>query len=269
MTLLGRRRDNRRKTSARRRGMIVVAVAAAAATAAVLLTWGSLLPGIARAAAGALFESSYFSAAEIQVRGSDRIRGNEIVALAGLQPGVNLWEIDLEAIERKVAKHPWVRRVSVRREFPGRVVIEVEEREPKAIVAIGRLYYVDADGVVFKEVGPEESVSFPMLTGLAREELRGGGPDVRRRIRDALRLSELMTERSRTLSEIHFDAPDRLVVYTTALPLALHVGSGDWEAKLERLDRVLSLWKGNEEKLISLDASFRDQVVARLRRASR
>ena len=38
---------------------------------------------------------------------------------------------------------------------------------------------------------------------------------------------------------------------------------------LERMDRLLSLWKGNEERLASLDMSFRDQVVARLRRVQR
>ena len=40
----------------------------------------------------------------------------------------------------------------VRREFPRRVVIEVEEREAKAIAALGKLYYVDRDGYIFKPV---------------------------------------------------------------------------------------------------------------------
>jgi hypothetical protein len=44
------------------------------------------------------------------------------------------------------------------------------------------------------------------------------------------------------------------------------MGWGEWDAKLKRLDRVLALWKGNEERLASLDASFNNQVVARLRK---
>ena len=68
------------------------------------------------------------------------------------------------------------------------------------------------------------------------------------------------------LSEIHFDESGRLVVYTTAFPVALKMGWGEWDAKLKRLDRVLALWKGNEERLASLDLSFNDQVVARLRK---
>jgi hypothetical protein len=35
------------------------------------------------------------------------------------------------------------------------------------------------------------------------------------------------------------------------------------------MERLLALWQGNEERLGSLDMSFRDQVVARLRRAQK
>jgi cell division protein FtsQ len=158
-----------------------------------------------------------------------------------------------------------VRHVLVQREFPRRVLIEVEERVPKAIIAAGKLYYVDGNGVVFKEVGKNENVNYPILTGLRPAELATSDPALRRRIRDALRLSELMTRDSHTLSEIHFDAADQLVLYTMKFPVALRMGWGHWEEKIRLLDRVLNLWKDNEARLASLDVSFRDQVIARLR----
>lgn len=214
-----------------------------------------------------VLESSYFSVREIQVRGGDKVSGNEIVNIAGLRQGMSIWKTDLARIEEKIAHHPWVRRVVVRREFPGRIIIDVEERTPKAIIAIRKLYYVDADGVVFKEVDTGENVKFPMLTGLRAEDIMAANPAVRRRIRDAIRLAEMMAQRSHSLSEIHFDAPDRLVVYTTAYPVALNMGWGEWDEKLARMERLLEVWKGHEERLVLLDMSFRDQVVARLRRA--
>ncbi len=116
-----------------------------------------------------ILDNPYFSVREIQVRGGDKVSGNEIVTIAGLNQGMNIWKVDPAAIEKKVAKHPWVRRVLVRREFPRRIVIDVEERTPKAIVALRKLYYVDSDGVVFKEVGVGENVQYPLLTGLRPE----------------------------------------------------------------------------------------------------
>jgi cell division protein FtsQ len=213
-----------------------------------------------------ILQNQYFSVREIQVRGADKVSGNEIVTIAGLRQGMSIWKVELDHIEKKIAKHPWVRRVLVRREFPRRIIIDVEERAPRAIVAVRKLYYVDADGAVFKEVAPGENVKFPLLTGLRAEDVMSASPAVRRRIRDALRLAELMAQRSHSLSEIHFDALDRLVVYTTSYPVALHMGWGDWEEKLDRMERLLTLWKGHEERLASLDMSFRNQVVARVRR---
>jgi cell division protein FtsQ len=227
--------------------------------------WRTPLTRAAQSAHTFIFENPYFAVREIQVRGSDKVGGGEIVAMAGLRHGMNMWKIEPGSIEKKIAKHPWVRSVLVHREFPRRVVIDVEERTPKAIVALGRLYYVDSDGRIFKEVGAGESVNFPLLTGFRREDLSSPNPANRKRIQDAVRLGELMAKDAHTLSEIHFDAPDRLVVYTTAYPIAFHMGWGDWDNKLKRLDRVLTLWKGNEDRLASLDVSFRDQVVARLR----
>lgn len=270
MPLLLSGRDNRKRTARRWRRLsatagllFLVAVAFAAYHFRATVT-----SGLASARAF-VFENPYFAVREIQVRGGEKIGGNEIVAMAGLKQGMNIWNIEPAAIEEKVARLSWVRRVLVRREFPRRVVIEVEERVPKAIVAMGKLYYVDSDGIVFKEVGRGEKVNFPLLTGFKPEDLAAANPATRHRIQDAVRVGELMTKDSHLLSEIHFEAPDRLVVYTTAYPMAMRLGWGDWEAKLQRLDRVLALWKGHEERLASLDVSFRDQVVARLRKGKR
>jgi cell division protein FtsQ len=263
------RKDNRRKDLGRwRRWLMRLSIAAAVGACA----WAFYrLSGPMLIAAASLrdfiVENPYFSVREIRVRGGEKVNGNAIVAVTGLRQGMNIWKIDPAQIERKVANHPWVRRVLVHREFPRRITIDVEERVPRAIVALRKLYYVDTDGVIFKELDASDEVNFPMLTGLSAEQLTASDPIMRKRIQEAMRLGELMAQRSYSLSEIRFEAPDRLVVYTTRHTVALRMGWGDWDDKLERLERLLSLWQGNEARLASLDMSFRDRVVARLRRA--
>ena len=146
-------------------------------------------------------------------------------------------------------------------------MIEVEEREAKGIVVLGRLYYVDADGLVFKEVGEGEKTDFPMLTGLKQGDLASQNHAIRQKIREALKVADMMREGSLALSEIHFSAHGGLVLYPMVYPIPVHVGWGDWQGKLERLERVLPMWNGKEARLASLDVSFRDQVVAKLRKA--
>ena len=267
MQLKVHRRDNRKRDEQRgRRRWLIAAVLLLALLAAALLhrLSGPIAVAI-RSTRDFIADNRYFAVRQIEVHGGDKVGGDEIVTIAGLRQGMNIWNVDAVAIENKIAKHPWVRRVLVRRDFPRRVVIEVEERTPKAIIGAGKLYYVDADGMVFKEVGSGENIKYPMLTGIRAETLMQGDPAVRNRIREAVRLIDLMALRSHTLSEIHFEAPDRLVVYPTQFSVAWRLGWGDWEEKIARLERLLELWKGNEQRLASLDMSFRDQVVARVR----
>src|SRR5882724_8939189 len=189
------RRDNRKKDERRRRRQIFRLSAVLGALLLTLMVYR--LSGPLLLAADSLrafvMDNEYFSVRQIKVS------GNEIVAITGLQQGMSIWKVDLATIEEKVAKHPWVRRALVRREFPGRIIIDVEERVPRAIVAIRKLYYVDSDGVVFKEVGPGENVKYPLLTGLRAEEFTAPNASMRRRIQDAIRLGELMAQRSHSL----------------------------------------------------------------------
>ena len=46
-----------------------------------------------------------------------------------------------------------------------------------------------------------------------------------------------------------------MTLYTTAYPLALQWVGGTGKA-VRRVDRVLKLWKGHEERLVTLDASL-------------
>lgn len=222
---------------------------------------------IARRTEDAVLEHELFSVREIQVKGGEKVGGSEIVAMAGLSHGMSIWRVDPAAIEKKVASHRWVSRVLVRREFPRRVVIEVEEREAKAIAALGKLYYVDRDGFIFKAVEEGERTDFPLLTGLKQDDLRYPTSfATRQKIQEALDLNDLMAKDAIALSEIRFLPGEGLIVYPVGRRIALSMGSGNWQDKLKRLVRVLALWKGNEDRLAILDLSFRNQVVARLRK---
>ena len=269
MKLFSALRGNKKAAAkgGRLRLAIEMALGLAVAAPLIYVDWPRALE-LARRTQDAVLDHELFSVREIKVNGGEKVGGSEIVAMAGLSHGMSIWRVDPAAIEKKVASHRWVSRVLVRREFPRRVVIDVEEREAKAIAALGKLYYVDRDGFIFKAVEAGERSDFPLLTGLKQDDLRYPTSfATRQRIQEALGLNDLMTKDAFALSEIHFLPGEGLVVYLVGRRVALSMGSGNWEDKLKRLARVLELWKGNEHRLAILDLSFRNQVVARLRKS--
>lgn len=263
-------RDNNKKAETkggRLRLVIELALGVVIAAVFVSINWEGAIDAANRMRDGFL-DNEIFSVREIKVKAGEKVGGSEIVETAGLSEGMSIWRVDPQAIEKKIARHPWVKQVLVRREFPRRVVIEVEEREPKAIAALGKLYYVDRDGYIFKPVDPGERSDYPLLTGLKAQDLQyPAAYTTRLRIQDALRLSDLIGKEPFALSEIRFLPRDGIVAYPVGYRLALTMGSGNWEDKVKRLRRVMALWKGNEERLAALDVRFRDQVVARMRKS--
>ncbi len=212
---------------------------------------------------GSFLQNSYFSVQEIRVTGGRKVGGSEIITITDLRRGMKMWKINPKVIEEKVSSHPWVRRVLVRREFPQRVVIQVEEWVAEGIVVLGGLYYVNAEGFIFKEIAEGENVNLPLITGLRWGSIESHARSDRQRIAEALRLSDLIGKTS--ISEIHFGNHRGVVIYPVRLPIALRMGWGDWPEKVHRLRHVLTEWRGKEDRLAFLDLSFSDQVVVRLR----
>jgi hypothetical protein len=259
---------NERLRKPRRRLLVL------AGSCLLLVTGGGLalaLPKLSRFAVlarDALLDHEYFSVREIKVQGGEKIGGSGIVAMAGLSHGMNLWKVEPRDIESKIGRHPWVKKVLLRREFPHRIVIEVEEHVPKAVLVLEKMHYVDSEGVIFKEIEPADKTDYPFITGLKSAELASQPQGFRQKLRDAVALGDLMAEELFPVSEIHFAAAGGVVLYPVSHPLALSMGWGDWPEKITRIRKVWNEWKGKERHLLSLNAGYKHQVVVQLKQSS-
>jgi len=121
----------------------------------------------------------------IEVTGNERATAAEVRHLADIALGSPLVGVDLVAAAGGAERHPWVAHAEVRRAFPDRVVIDVRERVPTALLLLDDLYVVDAEGNPFrKAVGV--SLDLPVITGIPLS-FADEQPDLARRIiRDAL-----------------------------------------------------------------------------------
>ncbi len=84
----------------------------------------------------ALYFSPAFTIEEVSVQGADHLTSQDMAALASIEPGATLLNVDTGAIEQSVLRDAWVEQVQVRREFPAKLVIDVTERSIAAIVQV-------------------------------------------------------------------------------------------------------------------------------------
>jgi len=152
----------------------------------------------------------------LTVEGNSRAAVAEVRHLANLPEHQALVLLDLDEAVAGVERHPWVRSATARRSFPNEVVISVEERVPVALVQLGQLYLVDADGTIFAQAH-DGDYDHPILTGLP-DDLVGAQPEVARRlVSEGLAWLSAAQEKGglaeRDLSELRFDRKTGYTLY--------------------------------------------------------
>ena len=241
-----------------------VALPGALAIGLALVAW----PYVGDAAA----RHPYFAVREVEVvvRGHHRLPADEVRAAAGIAPGTSIWEVDAAAAEARLAGHRWIRAARVRRELPHRVVIEVREERPLAIVALedGKgEYYVSPHGHLFAPVEASDARDFPYLTGLARADLKDGERFGPRALHRALAL--VRQSGGLAVSEVHVDRVWGLTLLPVRPSVPIELGWSGFAAKLARLPRVLTLWAGREGEIVAVNLRFDDEVIVRTRTQQR
>lgn len=187
------------------------------------------------------FDSEYLRFRTLRVVGNTRAPEAHLRHLADLTPGDPLLLLDLNAAVAGVSRHPWVESVQVRRVFPDTVVLEVHERQVRALVLLDALYLVDADGVPFRKADPID-LDHPIITGIPANIAEGEPALARRIILDALAVLDASKTRSgldeQAVSEVQFDAESG---YTLALRNGGAVLLGFQEEQaLARLDSLVA-----------------------------
>jgi cell division protein FtsQ len=216
----------------------------------------------------------HFALRDVRVTPLRHIGAEAILARASVPLGGNLFAIDRDAVARAVSQEPWVKSVHVRRELPSALVLDVTEREPACVVALGALYLADENGNAFKRATPEEATALPVVTGVTREDYLTQPDRARELVAQALRA--ITTWRAlpgrATLGELHVDRIAGVTAYTDH-GVGVRIGAVDdtLGERLLRYDAVAgALGKSGEEpRLIYVDNRARpDRVTVKLAAAA-
>jgi cell division protein FtsQ len=247
---VGRPRRQRASRRARLRRLAGIVVAA------------TVIPAALGAVGHWLLTTHRFAVARVEVRGVSRVSPEQILAVAAIPRGTNIFRLDTTVVTGRVESLPEVRRADVVRELPDRVVISVEERRPFTLVHGGRLHWMDEEGRLLGAPPAAVASPMPVISGLTADELASmrtaPGPKARAAvavIRALLRSGNGLTAE---ISEIDMSRREGPVLYTVD-GVEVRLGSEDWEERLARLEGVLGQVATQDVRTV--DLRFRDQVV--------
>jgi cell division protein FtsQ len=187
-----------------------------------------------------LLSTSVFKVKEVSVRGLKELTEKEILTLAAIPPQQNLLAINTEALVKRLSANPWVKNVYVGRELPDRLVLEVRERSPVAMVKrASDLYLMDNEGFAFKRVSRGDEVDLPLLAGIDGKE-----KEKSRIFLNTLNMLKTVSASGKfnylgAISEVNVDDVFGLSVLTDT-GLYLKLGRDNYESKLKQLNVVMA-----------------------------
>ncbi len=210
-----------------------------------------------------LSSSSYFRLNNIVLAGvSDDFR-EELIKISGIKEKENLLSIESSTIRKNIERHPWIKSVCLKKEFPHTLHITAESEEAVAMVILETMSFMDKEGIIFKDVESNDCIDFPVVTGLSQGDEKNGAKLKRAAsLINAIHLcaSPLLIK---NLSEIHVKEDGAFIVYFKKLPFKVLFGRDDFERKVGSLIDIISHLRTTYglDQARSIDLNYIDRAV--------
>lgn len=208
-----------------------------------------------------------FSLKTIDVTAAKHLTREEILELAGVEPGKDLLRMNLKRMGEHILQNPWVETVRINRYYPDAISIAISEREPVAIVNMGFIYYLDKKGNVFKVLNQGDKLDYPVVTGFSEEELGNDPKGTKEALEATCELLKILRDKGAFIladvSEIHYDKGYGFTLFTAAGALPVKVGSGDFSAKVERFARIYRDLMVQMPSIHYIDLDYNDKIIVK------
>ena len=199
-----------------------------------------------------------FTVSQVAFTGNKHLADDELRALAGVRLHESMFAVSGKEVSTQVLKSPWVRSVSLRREFPDRVSITIKEAEPFALLdKDGHLFLIDEKGKLLEELKDNAVPFLPVIESDPLKEKEG--------FSEALNLVRFMnakgfsSDRDRIAVIAH--RPHDLSVRVDEI--LVKVGSGGYEEKIEKFVQLEEEIRKMGISVDYIDLRFTDKAIVK------
>lgn len=212
---------------------------------------------IALAALAARRLMQTFYVREIMVSGNYHLGKDDIVNSISIKKGESMLDVHFDDIDRKLRMNTWIKKVALRKQFPGTLVIKVEEAVPKALLNVKkRMYLIDEDGEVLERIKGEGTPFLPVIKGIS--------PKSRKNMTEALKLVDTLYKKN------VFADRDSIEIGLESYGLTMNVdgefikvGYGNYSDKFDRWKELEPEIRRRGVPIKYVDLRFKDSVIVK------
>ncbi len=104
------------------------------------------------------YQSEYFKVKNIDIQDNTHYEDEEVKVLISEVIGANIFDINKKIVEETIARElNWVKEAELRKIFPDKVIIKLDERKPYLrMVYKDKYFLIDSEGVVLDRIEKED-----------------------------------------------------------------------------------------------------------------
>lgn len=122
-----------------------------------------------------VFKTDYFNIKTIEVLGNNKLDYDKIIKASLCRKGENIFKVDIGSGEDSLLRLPYIKSCRIKRSFPNKITIEIDEREEKAVLSYNNYFaYIDEEGYILSKEEKNGEILLPQIFGLENFEFEEG-----------------------------------------------------------------------------------------------
>lgn len=201
---------------------------------------------------------------QITVVGLDRVSRDEIITRLALPPYASLLSVEPDLLSRRLESHPWIGSVMFDRVLPHSLVVQVNERQPAAVLGSAKEpYFLDVEGYLLPGGKTQEGATLPIVEGLTSKFMIQNQDEGHRRAKQGIHIAALLSQQFSGRPRIDVSQPHMTIVDLPDVRFQFGREVEDqWQRFLVLYPTVKTEIKGRSQEV---DLRFSQKVIFRKR----
>ncbi len=262
-----RKKRNRYRPDRTKRRKVVKAWFKAAFALALSLGAMVLFSAVLAHSYYALLDAPWFRVEEVTIVGLKHLKEDEILNALMIPPEASLLKLKSAQLAKQLEALPWLESSVVQFSLPNRIVVELTEREPLAVIHAEDFYLIDTDGKLVSRASAEQKQEFLLVEGLSGRNLKEGdtvAPDALKGLKallSALNQAEGWLPLN-AIRECRWHGETGFALYAARNNIGIQLGWDGFNQKLHRLQRVFGILDERQlwNVVVGIDLDYEDRA---------
>ena len=202
--------------------------------------------------------SPIFNIQNIEVINNKQLSPETIISLSELSIGQNIFKFWENDVENKIKSNAYIESVELKRVFPNKLQINIQEREPKfSVPVLGEYAYINTQGYILEIT--QNQLNLPIITGIStkEEEIKPGNRlnnkdltelEIILKIISAMKENQLDKE----VTSIDISNKNDYIIYMQNEKKKIHLGDGsNLSNKMLYVIAIINEEKGKEGEIFA------------------